>query len=306
MGAGGEGMSHFFGSKYVLALWFFTVSTTLLSAPTADVGKMSQPFPQGFLFGTATAGFQVDMGCPTLSAERCNDSSSDWYQFVTDPYFKRKPLLFIAGDLPSGGPGFYETYHEDVRMAREQLGTNAMRVSIEWSRVFPQPTFGVDGYDALRAKASPSAIAYYHNLFAAMREFHTKPIVTLNHYTLPLWIHNAKLSHQNLARSPAKGWVDPRIVEEIAKYAGFVAREFGGEVDVWATLNEPFSGVVIPSYLAPSPARSNPPGLFLRPGAAKQATVNMIEAHAAMYDAIHREDLVDADGDGVAAEVCLV
>ena len=281
-------------------------SISLWAAPAPDTAKMEAPFPAGFLFGTATAGFQVDMGCPTISADLCEDRASDWYQFVTDPYFTKNPLLFIAKAPLRGGPGFFETYRDDLRLAHDQLGTNAMRVSIEWSRIFPEATFGIDGYDALRQKAAPMALDYYHHLFAAMHEFHIKPIVTLNHYSLPLWMHDGKHTRRNPARSGAKGWLDPRIVGEIAKYAGFVAREFGGEVNIWATLNEPFSGVVIPGFVIPSPSRSNPPGLFLHLGAAKLATVHMIEAHAAMYDAIHREDRLAADGLRQPAQVGLV
>jgi beta-galactosidase len=138
------------------------------------------------------------------------------------------------------------------------------------------------------------------------------PFVTVNHYSLPLWIHDGDACNQSLDACIAQGkggWADPdrgRIVNEIAKYAAFVAEEYGGEVDRWATLNEPFSAVAIAGYVSPSPQRSNPPGLTLAVSAAKTATEAMIEAHARMYDAIHMADKVDADGDGKAAEVGIV
>ena len=90
-------------------------------------------------------------------------------------------------------------------------------------------------------------------------------------------------------------------MNEMAKYAGFLAKEFGGEVDRWATLNEPFSAVVLPGYVISTPMRSNPPGLsgpWARIDGAKTATIAMIEAHARMYDAIKAADTLDADGDG--------
>src|SRR5262245_54539301 len=40
-------------------------------------------FPPGFIFGTAIAGFQADMGCPKLSSPQCDDKNSDWYDFTT-------------------------------------------------------------------------------------------------------------------------------------------------------------------------------------------------------------------------------
>jgi beta-glucosidase/6-phospho-beta-glucosidase/beta-galactosidase len=128
----------------------------------------------------------------------------------------------------------------------------------------------------------------------------------LNHYTLPVWIHDGVGCHKDLAHCSPRGWLDAeRTTREIARYAAFVAREFGGEVDLWATENEPFA-VVLPGYLLPSANRVNPPGLTLRIAEAKAVMVTLIEAHAAMYDAVKAADLVDADGDGTAASIGLV
>jgi beta-galactosidase len=131
--------------------------------------------------------------------------------------------------------------------------------------------------------------------------------VTVTHDALPLWVHDGVACNASLDGCTAKGWVDrARIVPEIAKYAGFVAREFGADVDEWATLNEPFTAVTLAGYLTPTATRVNPPGVFLKADAAKTVTLAMIEAHARMYDAIKSADGVDADGDGVAASVGLV
>jgi beta-glucosidase/6-phospho-beta-glucosidase/beta-galactosidase len=101
-----------------------------------------------------------------------------------------------------------------------------------------------------------------------------------------------------------RGWLDhDRILKEIAKYAGFVGQEFGGEIDLYATLNEPFTAVVLAGYLFQTPMRTNPPGVTLKIAYAKAAYATMIEAHARMYDAVKAADSVDADGDGKNAEV---
>jgi beta-galactosidase len=276
-------------------------------------------FPPKFAFGTAIAGFQVDMGCPTMAASTCEDRASDWYQWITTKRIVDNPILFMSKDPPSSGPGFYELYEQDLARAAgkgsAQLGTDALRLSIEWSRIFPRPTWGVNGQASLKAIASAEGIAFYHRLFAAMKSRGLAPFVTVSHYTLPLWVHDGNACNLSLEQCIAAGkagWADPnraRIVNEIAKYAAFVATEFGGEVDRWATLNEPFSAVVLPSYIISSPMRSNPPGLsgpWAKIDAAKTATVAMIEAHARMYDAIKAYDKVDADGDGKAAEVGIV
>lgn len=276
-------------------------------------------FPRGFLFGTAIAGFQVDMGCPTIAAAECEDRASDWYQFITTQRIVDNPILFMSKDPPSTGPGFYETYEKDLDLAagqgEHQLGGGALRLSIEWSRVFPQPTFGVTSHAELRKLASPAGLAFYHRLFAAMKKRGVIPFVTVSHYSLPLWIHDGNMCNQDLAACIAAGkggWADPnraRIVNEMAKYAGFLADEFGGEVDHWASLNEPFSAVVVAGYLAATPARSNPPGLsgpWMSITGAKTAATAMVEAHARVYDAIKAYDTKDADGDGKKAEVGLV
>lgn len=276
-------------------------------------------FPRDFLFGTAIAGFQVDMGCPTIAPERCEDRNSDWYQYITTPRIVNNPVLFMSKDPPSSGPGFYELFEEDLDRAAGkedgQLGGGALRFSIEWSRLFPEPTFGVEGHAALRAIASQDGLDFYHRLFAAMKQRGLVPFVTVNHYSLPLWIHDANLCNQGLEGCIAEGkagWADPdrsRIVGEIAKYAGFLAAEFGDEVDAWASLNEPFSAVVVAGYLISSPTRSNPPGLsgpWMHVDGAKTAAAAMIEAHARIYDAIKANDRVDVDGDGEAASVGIV
>jgi beta-glucosidase/6-phospho-beta-glucosidase/beta-galactosidase len=263
----------------------------------------SLTFPRGFLFGTAVAGFQVDMGCPTLPASACEDPNSDWYQFITSPV----TMPMLSGDPPSAGPGEWELYPGDLDLAARDLKNNAFRLSIEWSRIFPRATDAADGYDALKALANPDALAHYHALFAAIKARGLKPMVTLNHYTLPLWIHDGVACHQDLSTCSPRGWVDKdRTVREIAKYAGFCAREFGGEVDLWLTLNEPFTSVMIAGYLFQTSIRSNPPAVSLKVDEAKIVYQGLVEAHARMYDAIKANDTVDADGDGVASQVGLV
>jgi beta-galactosidase len=264
-------------------------------------------FPKHFIFGSATAGFQVEMGCPTVPAGECEDPNSDWYEWITRPELISDAQLAISGEPPSDGPGFFELYPGDLDRAANELGHNGFRLSLEWSRIFPNATDGVSGYQALKAAASAPALVYYHALFAALKARGLQPLVTLDHYTLPTWIHDAVGCHLDLDTCTQRGWLDhDRIIGEISKYAGFVAQEFGGEVDRWATLNEPMTAVVVAGFLFPSAQRSNPPGVLLRADAAKAAFANMIEAHARMYDAVKAADLADANGDGINAEVGVV
>jgi beta-galactosidase len=284
----------------------FTLIEMLL-APGCSSGPEDLRFPKGFLFGTAIAGFQAEMGCPTVDAAECEDRHSDWYDFITRPELLGDGSLFLAGDPPSAGPGFYELYPQDLDRAAHELHNNALRLSIEWSRLFPTATDGIEDPAALRAAASPTALADYHALFAAMKARGLSPFVTLDHYTLPSWLHDAVACHTAIATCTNRGWLDhDRILSEMAKYAGFVGREFGGEIDRYATLNEPLTAVVLAGYLFQTAQRSNPPGVVLQTDDAKAAYRAMVEAHARVYDAVKAADTVDADGDGKPAEVGLV
>jgi beta-glucosidase/6-phospho-beta-glucosidase/beta-galactosidase len=278
-----------------------SVSSDVDSPPEASLS-----FPEGFMFGSAVAGFQVDMGCPTIAAEECEDRNSDWYAFVTSEVTQASSSTFLSGHPTSAGPGHYELYEQDFDRVANELMNNSFRFSIEWSRVFPTATDGVQGYDALRAIASSEALDYYHSMLAALRARGIEPLVTVNHYSLPLWMHDVVACHQDLSTCANKGWVDrQRIVVEIAKYGGFLAQEFGAEIDNWATLNEPFA-VVLPGYILPSSERTNPPAVVLKVAEAKQVLAAMIEAHARIYDALHEYDSVDANGDGHKAFVGVV
>src|SRR5688500_19053531 len=70
----------------------------------------ARPFPEDFRFGAATAGFQVEMGCPTWPASECDDAASDWYQWVTDPAIVGSSALHVSGEPVANGPGMWETF----------------------------------------------------------------------------------------------------------------------------------------------------------------------------------------------------
>lgn len=282
-------------------------------ADSADVseqvdtsGSTSRAFPADFYWGSATAGFQVDMGCPS-QADGCVDPHSDWYAFVTNPTTVESSSAFLSGEDPAVvGPGHWELYEQDFDRAQAELGTNAYRYSFEWSRIFPTATDDVTTFEDLRALADAAAVQHYHDVLAALKARGVTPLMTIHHYTLPLWIHDGVGCHVDIDGCSPRGWLDEeRIVREMAKYAGFLAKEFGGEVDLWITQNEPLA-VVLPGFLQPSQDRTNPPAVSFRAVEAKQALQSMIYAHAAAVDAIRAADTVDADGDGHAQQVGLV
>ncbi|MDP6935545.1 MAG: family 1 glycosylhydrolase, partial [Myxococcota bacterium] len=246
-------------------------------------------FPENFIFGASMAGFQVDPGCPTLAAEDCEDRASDWYQWVTDEELIADSSTYLSGDPLSAGPGHWELYQEDFARAAEDLQLTGLRNSLEWSRLFPEEPQDATTVEDLAEWADPDAVQTYHDMFDAMEAVGIEPLVTLNHYTLPLWIHDGKACHEDIETCSPAGWADPeRLIEQIALYSGWCALEFGDQVDDWLTLNEPFA-VAMAGYLLPGEDRTNPPGV-VQPDLAIQTIWAMVEAHGAMYDAVHAWD----------------
>lgn len=281
---------------------------TLLALACTGGPKEEDPpagFTKDFVWGASIAGFQVEAGCPTVPAEECEDRNSDWYQWVTDPELIAESGTYLSGEPLSNAPGHYELYEEDFGLANN-LGLKSLRTSIEWSRLFPDGSAEqATTVEELATYADPVALAHYHAYFDALEAAGLKPLVTLDHYTLPLWLHDGKACHDDLEACTNKGWMDiDRLKPAIALYSAFCAKEFGDQIDLWATLNEPLA-VVLSGYLLPSPDRTNPPGV-VNPDAAIQVLYAQAEGHIAMYDAVKAYDLVDADGDGSASEVGVV
>ncbi len=259
--------------------------------PPADPPAPPDPdaFPEGFGWGTATAGFQVEMGCPTWPESECTDPASDWYQWVTDPAITGDASLHVTGQPVTAGPGMWETFEDDVALMKAD-GHSVFRMSIEWSRVFPDAAaFDATTVEELDALAVPSAVARYHEMLDALHAAGIEPMVTANHYVLPGWLHDGVACHADLA-CESDGWVTgERILPRIALWSRWLAREYGVDVDLWMTLNEPFA-TTASGYLLPGEDRSSPPGRTLDTAGTVAVLVHQIEGHAAMYDAIHAED----------------
>ena len=98
---------------------------------------MVNKFPENFIFGTATSSFQIEMGSSAAS----RSTRSDWYQWVHNQDIISNHL--VSGDLPENGDDFWDTYEADFERAKE-LGTTAIRMSLDWARLFPDDTSSVN------------------------------------------------------------------------------------------------------------------------------------------------------------------
>jgi len=214
-------------------------------------------FPAGFVWGTATSAHQVEGG------NRLND----WWRF------EREPGVIADGTVSGDACRHFERFDEDFALAAAD-GHTAHRLSLEWSRIEPD-----------RDRIDPAAVAHYHDVFASLRRYRLAPVVTLHHFTNPLWI------------ADQGGWENRDTIERFAGFVRFCAREYGGEVDWWCTVNEP----EVYAFRAYSEGRWPP--ARRDDSAALAVMANLLEAHGRAYRVLRDEDTRDADGDGRAAVI---
>jgi beta-glucosidase len=119
---------------------------------------LERGFPDGFLWGCATAAHHVEGG----------NHGCDWWEFE-----QRGGIL--TGESADPACDQYRRYREDFALLR-RLHNNAHRLSIEWSRVEPAP-----------GEFDPAQIQHYRDVLTALREEGMSPMVTLHHFTSPTW-----------------------------------------------------------------------------------------------------------------------
>ncbi|MGQ9596715.1 MAG: beta-galactosidase BgaS [Thermoproteota archaeon] len=272
-------------------------------------------FPKDFLWGISISGFQFEMGDP----KRKNvDSNTDWFKWVHDPVNISRKV--VSGDLPEDGVNYWELYGGDHDLA-EGLGMNSFRIGMEWSRIFPRDTSEVsvgietasDGgisrvelkqtdLEKLESLADMEALKHYEMIIDDLREKGFKVIVCLNHFTLPLWIHDPLVARDSGLRRGPRGWYDSSTIIEFTKYAAFVAWKLGHKVDMWAPFNEPAVVAEMGYFMG---IEGFPPAVQ-NINAFKRVLLNMSTAHARAFDVIKEFDTQHADPDPQPASVGII
>jgi len=273
-------------------------------------------FPENFLWGVSLSGFQFEMGDP--KGENV-DPNTDWYAWVHDSSNIQRGV--VSGDLPEKGVNYWVLYKKDHKVAKS-LGLNAYRLGIEWSRVFPKSTSTVEvgvekapdgniakaevdnsALENLDKIANKEALDQYRAMIEDLRARGFKVFVCLNHFTLPLWVHDPITVRDTKLRRGPKGWVDEETLIEFSKYAAYMAWKLGDIVDRWATLNEP---MVIPLAGYSMAEAGFPPGVSDFK-ASRRVSIGLAIAHARAYDAIKKWDTARADEDSLSpAEVGII
>jgi beta-glucosidase len=166
----------------------------------------SRLFPPGFLWGTATASYQIEG-----AVHEDERGASIW------DTFSHQPGAVWNSDNGDIACDHYHRVTEDLELMH-QLGVGSYRFSVAWTRIQP------DG----KGPANQAGLDFYRRLIDGLLERDIEPTLTLYHWDLPQ------------ALEDQGGWVSRDTAERFAEYVDIVAHALGDGVTRWITLNEPW------------------------------------------------------------------
>lgn len=171
---------------------------------------MAYEFPSDFVWGTATASYQVEG-----AIHEDGRVPSIWDTFSEVP-----------GNISDASSGEfacdqYHRYPEDIALMKD-LGIDSYRMSIAWPRIIT----AIDSFGT--AQVNQQGLDHYKRVLDALRDADITPVVTMYHWDLPQYLQDEG------------GWVNRDIAYRFADYAEILAHSFGDRVGTWSTLNEPW------------------------------------------------------------------
>ncbi len=179
-----------------------SISSTEESAE--DVGNRPA-FPPGFVWGAATAAFQIEG-----AAAEDGRTPSIWDTFC------RVPGAVAGGDHGDVACDHYHRWPQDVELM-SRLGLSAYRFSTSWPRIVPEP-----------GRIEPRGLDFYSRLVDGLLERDIQPWLTLYHWDLPQWLEDLG------------GWTNRDVADRMTEYALALHDRLGDRVRHWTTLNEPW------------------------------------------------------------------
>lgn len=177
------------------------IGGALLSSE-ALAAAQPQSFPKDFVWGCATASYQIEG-----AAKEDGRGASNW------DVFSHTPGKVANGDTGDVACDSYHRYAEDIALLKN-LGVGAYRMSLAWSRIFPEG----------RGKPNQKGVDYYNRVVDGLLAAGIKPYITMFHWDLP-------------AALPG-GWENRDTAYAFADYAGFIASKLGYRVHDFMTVNE--------------------------------------------------------------------
>lgn len=163
-------------------------------------------FPEDFLWGTATASYQVEGAW-----NEDGRGESIWDRF------SHTPGHVVNGDTGDIACDHYHRYKEDIAMMKE-MGLKAYRFSVAWPRIFPEG----------RGSVNEKGLDFYKRLIEELHKADIQPALTLYHWDLPQ------------ALQDKGGWANGDTLDYYAEYAAYLFRQLGDGVSMWITHNEPW------------------------------------------------------------------
>ena len=163
------------------------------------MGNRKLVFPDGFLWGVASSAHQNEG----------NNTNNDFWLWEQDPDH-------ITDQTTSGLASDWWTNAEADFDRAAAMGLNSLRLSVEWSRIEPRAgTWDISALDRYRA------------MLIALRDRNLEPMVTLHHFTNPLW-----LAEQG-------GWANTSTVAYFERFVRKTVETLGDLCHIWCTINEP-------------------------------------------------------------------
>ena len=206
-----------------------------------DPRDQNSRFPADFAWGVATSSHQVEGG----------NLNNQWAAWEKLGRIKSKDSVGRACD-------WWQNAEQDFDLAKS-FGVNALRLSVEWSRI--EPKEGI--WDE-------TAFARYREMLKALHQRGMRPFVTLHHFTNPLWFEEKQ------------AFANPDSIRLFRRYTQRVVSALGDLCQDWATFNEPNVYVSLGYFLGEFPPGKK--GQFVL---AARVTRNLCLAHAAAYKTIH-------------------
>ena len=170
-------------------------------------------FPEGFLWGASTAANQVEggwnedgKGVSVIDVQALGSHGRE----VTDGI---QPDRIYTSHKATD---FYHHYKEDIALFA-QMGLKAYRMSIAWTRIFPNGTEQVP---------NEAGLVFYDRVFDELHKYGIEPVVTISHYEPPY-----ALSNQG-------GWTNREMIGHYLRYCKAIFQRYKGKVKYWLTFNE--------------------------------------------------------------------
>jgi beta-glucosidase len=197
-------------------------------------------FPKDFLWGTATAAHQIEGG----------NGDTNWGEW------EKIPGKIRDGSDATKAVDGWNRARDDVRLMKE-LGVNSYRFSVAWNRIEPE-----------KGRIDEDALRHYGDLIDDLRANGIEPMITLHHFTHPLWFERLG------------GFEKEENIVHFVEFSKLVHARFGDRVRYWVTINEP-NVFVTSGYFN----TAFPPGRP-DPKAAGEVLKNLLIAHVRTYTAL--------------------